>query len=154
MERGGDKAWRRSRAPPIRRRDAERHDGGEEHLRHETGRTHHVPDCGRAREHQDPPDCATGALLLAAGADEDASVELELVVDAVVVDVMAAAAVLTAFAFFAALEATVVLCSPVLVEAVAFACTPITAAMSAAAAVEAAATAPVTRLTRCLPAVR
>jgi hypothetical protein len=39
-------------------------------------------------------------------------------------------------------------------DAVAFACRPITAAMSAAAAVEAAATAPVTRFTRRLPAMR
>jgi hypothetical protein len=42
----------------------------------------------------------------------------------------------------------------VAVDAPAFPCRPITAAMSAAAAVEAAATAPVTRFTRRLPAVR
>jgi hypothetical protein len=40
------------------------------------------------------------------------------------------------------------------VDGVAFPCRPITAAMSAAAAVEAAATAPVTRFTRRLPATR
>jgi hypothetical protein len=91
--------------------------------------------------HQDPPDCATGALLLAVGADDDENVELVsgvVVVVVVVVLVAAAGAVRTGVAG----------------DAVALPCRPITAAMSAAAAVEAAATAPVTRFTRRLPAMR
>jgi hypothetical protein len=93
--------------------------------------------------HQDPPDCATGALLLAVGADDDENVELVsgvvvVVVVVVVVLVAAAGAVRTGVAG----------------DAVALPCRPITAATSAAAAVEAAATAPVTRFTRRLPAMR
>lgn len=73
------------------------------------------------------------------GAADDESVELVsgVVVVVVVVVVVAAAGAVRAG-----------------VDAVAFPCRPITAAMSAAAAVEAAATAPVTRFTRRLPAVR
>jgi hypothetical protein len=91
--------------------------------------------------HQDPPDCATGALLLAVGADDDESVELVSGVVVVVVVVVVVAA-------------TGVVRAGVAGDAVAFPCRPITAAMSAAAAVDAAATAPVTRFTRRLPAVR
>jgi hypothetical protein len=93
--------------------------------------------------HQDPPDCATGALLLAVGADDES---VELVSGVVVVVVVAVVVVVVA--------ATGVVRAGVAGDAVAFPCRPITAAMSAAAAVEAAATAPVTRFTRRLPAVR
>jgi hypothetical protein len=87
--------------------------------------------------HQDPPDCATGALLLAVGADDDENVEFGSGV-VVVVGVVGVEVVRVG----------------VPVDAVAFPWRPITAAMSAAAAVEAAATAPVTRFTRRLPATR
>jgi hypothetical protein len=85
--------------------------------------------------HQDPPDWATGALLVAVGADDDEGVELESGVVVVVVVVVAAAVGVT-------------------VAPVAFPCGPITAATSAAAAVAAVATAVVTRFTRRLPAAR
>jgi hypothetical protein len=95
--------------------------------------------------HQDPPDCATGALLLAVGADDDENVELVSgVVVVVVVGVVAVAVVVV----------VAVVRAGVAVDALAFPCRPITAAMSAAAAVEAAATAPVTRFTRRLPTLR
>jgi hypothetical protein len=100
--------------------------------------------------HQDPPDCATGALLLAVGAEVDESVELLLVV--VVVVAAAAAFFFIAVAFFTAV--VMVARAGVAVDAVAFPCRPITAAMTAAAAVAAVATAPVTRFTRRLPAAR
>jgi hypothetical protein len=104
--------------------------------------------------HQDPPDCATGALLLAVGADDDESVELVSgVVVVVVVVVVAAAFFFVAVAFFTAVV-VVVARAGVAVDAVALPCRPITAAMTAAAAVEAAATAPVSRFTRRLPAAR
>jgi hypothetical protein len=75
------------------------------------------------------------------GADDDESVELVSGVVVVVVVVVVVAA-------------TGVVRAGVAGDAVAFPCRPITAAMSAAAAVDAAATAPVTRFTRRLPAVR
>ena len=84
------------------------------------------------------------------GADDDESVELVsgvvVVVVVVVVAVVAGVVVVVA--------AAGVVRAGVTGDAVAFPCKPITAAMSAAAAVEAAATAPVTRFTRRLPAVR
>jgi hypothetical protein len=86
--------------------------------------------------HQDPPECATGGLLLGVGAADGENGELVsgVVVGVVVVVVVARVCVA--------------------VDAVAFPCRPITAAMNAAAAVEAAATTAVTRFTRCLPSVR
>jgi hypothetical protein len=75
------------------------------------------------------------------GADDDESVELVSGVVVVVVVVVVVAA-------------TGVVRAGVAGDAVAFPCRPITAAMSAAAAVDAAATAPVTRFTRRPPAVR
>jgi hypothetical protein len=86
--------------------------------------------------HQDPPDCATGGLLLGVGAADGDNGEL---VSGVVVGVVLV---------------VVVVRVGVAVDAVAFPCSPITAAMNAAAAVEAAATTAVTRFTRCLPSVR
>ena len=82
------------------------------------------------------------------GAADDESVEL--VSGVFVVVVVVAGVVVTAF--FTAV--VVVVRAVVAGDAVAFPCRPITAAMSAAAAVDAAATAPVTRFTRRLPAVR
>ena len=83
------------------------------------------------------------------GADDDESVELVsgVVVVVVVVDVVVVGVVVV-------VAAAGVVRAGVTGDAVAFPCKPITAAMSAAAAVEAAATAPVTRFTRRLPAVR
>jgi hypothetical protein len=95
--------------------------------------------------HQDPPDCATGALLLAVGAADDENVEL---VSGVVVDVGVVVVVGVVVAAVGVVRAGVA------GDAVALPCKPITAAMSAAAAVAAAATAPVTRFTRRLPSVR
>jgi hypothetical protein len=97
--------------------------------------------------HQDPPDCATGALLLAVGAADDESVELVSGVVVVVVVVVVAGVVVV-------VAAAGVVRAGVAVDAMAFPCRPITAAMSAAAAVDAAATAPVTRFTRRLPTAR
>ncbi len=74
------------------------------------------------------------------GADDDENVEL---VSGVVVVVVVGVVVVV-----------VVARTGVTVEAAAFPCKPISAAMTAAAAVEVAATAPVTRFTRRLPAVR
>jgi hypothetical protein len=98
--------------------------------------------------HQDPPDCATGALLLAVGAADDESVELVsgVVVVVVVVVIVVGVAVVVA--------AAGVVRAGVAFDAVAFPCRPIMAAMTAAAAVDAAATAPVTRFTRRLPTAR
>ena len=80
------------------------------------------------------------------GADDE-SVELVSGVVVVVVVVVVAGVVVV-------VAAAGVVRAGVAGAAVAFPCRPITAAMSAAAAVEAAATALVTRLTRRLPAVR
>jgi hypothetical protein len=88
-------------------------------------------------------------LLVAAGADDGETVEVD-----VVGVVVAATAFLAARAFFAVLETAVVVRVGVAVEAVAFPCKPIATAMTAAAAAETAATAPVTRLTRRLPTAR
>jgi hypothetical protein len=81
------------------------------------------------------------------GADDDESVELVSGVVVVVVVVVVVGVVV-------AVAAAGVVRVGVAGDAVAFPCRPITAAMSAAAAVEAAATAPVTRFTRRLPSVR
>jgi hypothetical protein len=70
----------------------------------------------------------------------------------VVDDVVVVAAFFAVVAFFATV--VVVVRAGVEVDAAAFPCKPISAAMTAAAAVEVAATAPVTRFTRRLPAVR
>jgi hypothetical protein len=75
------------------------------------------------------------------GADDDESVEL---VSGVVVVVVVGVVVVVA----------AVVRAGVAVDALALPCRPIAAAMSAAAAVEAAATAPVIRVTRRLPAAR
>jgi hypothetical protein len=79
------------------------------------------------------------------GADDDENVEL---VSGVVVVVAVGVVVVVIVVAVAVVRAGVA------VDALAFPCRPITAAMSAAAAVEAAATAPVTCFTRRLPAVR
>jgi hypothetical protein len=79
------------------------------------------------------------------GADDDENVEL---VSGVVVVVVGVVGVVVVDAAAGVVRAGVT------VDAVAFPCKPITAAMSAAAAVDAAATTPVTRFTRRLPAVR
>jgi hypothetical protein len=81
------------------------------------------------------------------GADDDESVELVSGVVVVVVDVVVVGVVVV-------VAAAGVVRAGVAGDEVAFPCRPITAAMRAAAAVEAAATAPVTRFTRRLPAVR
>jgi hypothetical protein len=80
------------------------------------------------------------------GADDDENVERVSGVVVVVVVVVVGVVVVDA--------AAGVVRAGVAVDAVAFPCRPITAAMSAAAAVDAAATTPVTRFTRRLPAVR
>jgi hypothetical protein len=81
------------------------------------------------------------------GAGDDESVELVSGVVVVVVDVVVVGVVVV-------VAAAGVVRAGVAGDEVAFPCRPITAAMRAAAAVEAAATAPVTRFTRRLPAVR